>query len=296
MKKKIWLLAAAAVLMLGPAASAQTMSGTWAQPLEGRRFETMRALAHYLDAAAQDARAGAVRARRRGTAAERRAIAAVRDFASRAESFHTRMDDYELSHFELPDEVDDLTVRARRVSGVVREDSAYQNTYDDWDNVMDALDRMRRLLNGEDVDIPDARDEYGDYERDYGYLRRGTGEDDQAAALSDTQLQQLRDLARDLERQAESALQTADRSTSRYGRASGILNDLRGFVDSARDLSLRTDRGDLTAQEATALVDGLTQNARELERRMRDARAFADAWAAWTRVIETLDRMGSLVR
>jgi len=294
--KKTSLLAAAAVLMLAPGASAQTVSGTWAQPLEGRRFETMRALAHYLDATAQDARARAVRARRRGTAAERRTIAAVRDFAGRAESFHARMDDYELSHFELPDEVDDLTVRARRVSGVVREDSAYQNTYDDWDNLMDALDRMRRLLNGEDVDIPDARDEYGDYERDYGYLRRGTGEDDQATDLSDTQLQQLRDLARDLEQQAESALQTADRSTSRYGRASGILNDLRGFVDSARDLSLRTDRGDLTAQEATALVDGLTQNARELERRMRDARAFADAWADWARVIETLDRMAVLVR
>ena len=295
MKKKIWLLAAAAVLMFAPGASAQTVSGTWAQPLEGRRFETMRALAHYLDATAQDARAGAVQARRRGTAAERRTIAAVRDFASRAESFHARMDDYELSHFELPDEVDDLTVRARRVSGLVREDSAYQNTYEHWDNVMGALDRMRRLVNGEDVDIPDARDEYGDYERDYGYLRR-TGRDDQVSDLSDTQLQQLRDLARDLEQQAESALQTADRSTSRYGRASGILNDLRGFADSTRDLSLRTGRGDLTSQEAAARVDGLMQDARELERRMRDARAFADAWAGWTRVIETLDRMSILVR
>src|SRR5207244_13054208 len=87
-------------------ASAQTVWGTYEQPLEGRRFETMRALAHYLDEAAQDALAGTLQTRRRGSPTDRRYITAVRDFARQAESLHTRMDDYAASQFDVPDDVD----------------------------------------------------------------------------------------------------------------------------------------------------------------------------------------------
>jgi hypothetical protein len=289
-------LAAAAVLMLVPGASAQTAWGPWGRPLEGRRFETMRALAHYLDAAAQEAQAGLVQARRRRAAADRRYVTALQDLARRADDFHARMDDYESAPFDPRGDVDDLTDRAQRVSQLVRQAGAPQHTYDDWNKVRDSLDRMRRLLNGEDVDVPAARDEYGDYERDYAYLRRGAGGSDRAGALNGTRLQQFRDMARDLDEQAASALRTADRSTSRYGRAQGILTDLRGFAERSRELSLRTGRGELASQDAAPLVDGLTQDARELDRRMRDTWAFADAWGDWKRVIETLDRMGGLVR
>ena len=89
-------LAAASVVALAAGAdtaSAQTVWGTYEQPLEGRRFETMRALAHYLVEAAQDALAGTLQTRRRGSPTDRRYITAVRDFARQAESLHTRMDD-----------------------------------------------------------------------------------------------------------------------------------------------------------------------------------------------------------
>jgi hypothetical protein len=279
------------------AASAQVVWGTYEQPLEGRRFETMRALAHHLDEAAQDALAGIVQARRRGTAADRRYITAVRDFARRAENFHTRMDDYESSAFDIPDEVDYLTTRARRVNQLVRQVAAYQGTYDDWTNVVEVLSRMRRLLNGEDVEVPPAHDEYGDYDRDYGYLGGGPGRSGGGSALSGTSLQQFRDLARDLDAQSSRALQAAERSTSRYGRAQAVLTDLRGFAQRARDLRTRVDGSNrVVTRDVAPLVEELAQDARALDRRMRDSRVFPDSWDEWSGVIAGLDRMAVIVR
>lgn len=289
-------LVTVATLVVGAGvASAQVVGGTYEQPLEGRRFETMRALSHYLDEAAQDALAGIVQARRRGTAADRRSITAVRDFARRAENFHTRMDDYEYSNFDIPDEVDYLTIRARRVNQLVRQVSAYQGTYDDWTNVVEVLSRMRKLLNGEDVEVPPAHDEYGDYDRDYGYL--GGGSSGGGSALSGTRLQQFRDLARDLDVQSSRALQAAERSASRYGRARAVLTDLGSFAQRARDLRARVDGSNrVVTRDVAPLVEELAQDARALDQRMRDSRVFPDAWDEWSAVIAGLDRMAIIVR
>jgi hypothetical protein len=206
------------------------------------------------------------------------------------------MDDYQYTSFDIPDEVDYLTARARRVSALVRQASAYQGTTDDWTRVTDVLGRMRRLLDGEDVDVPDIRDEYGDYDRDYGYLGRRSGGYDRPGILTGTQLQQFRDLASQVQQQAASALRTAEQSTSRYGRAQGIITELRGFADRAQELSYRTGRGEMPSADVATLVDGLLQDARDLDRRMRETRAFPDAWADWTGVIQTLDRASRIVR
>jgi hypothetical protein len=279
------------------AASAQVVWGTYEQPLEGRRFETMRALSHYLDEAAQDALAGVVQARRRGTPADRRYITAVRDFARRAENFHTRMDDYEYSAFDIPDEVDYLTARARRVNQLVRQVAAYQGTYDDWSSVVEVLSRMRKLLNGEDVEVPPAHDEYGDYDRDYGYLGGGSVSTGGGNALSGARLQQFRDLARELDAQSSRALEAAERTASRYGRAQAVLTDLRGFVQRARDLRTRVDGTNrVVTRDMAPLVEELAQDARALDRRMRDSRVFPDSWDEWSGVIAGLDRMAVIVR
>ena len=292
-------------------ASAQTVWGTYDQPLEGRRFETMRALAHYLDEAAQDALAGTVQARRRGTPADRRYITAVRDFARQAESFHTRMDDYDVSPFEVPDEVDYLAARARRVSQLVRGVGAYQGTYDDWNSVTDTLGRMRRVLNGEDVEVPPAHDEYGDYNRDYGYLGRGgtadrgivtTGRTDtyggtySGAALTGARLQQFRDLAHQLDTSASRTLVAAERGAPSDDRARGILADLRHFAEQARNLHDRSDANELAPREIGGIIDHLREDARLADRNMRNARAFSDAWDEWSRTIDVLNRMADLMR
>src|SRR2546426_11508579 len=80
--KRIGLAAVAVAALAAGAgrASAQTVWGTYEQPLEGRRFETMRALAHYLDEAAQDALAGTVQAPPPRPPAGRRHITARPDF------------------------------------------------------------------------------------------------------------------------------------------------------------------------------------------------------------------------
>jgi len=291
-------------------ASAQTVWGTYDQPLEGRRFETMRALAHYLDEAAQDALAGTVQARRRGTPADRRYITAVRDFARQAESFHTRMDDYDVSPFEVPDEVDYLAARARRVSQLVRGVGAYQGTYDDWNSVTDTLSRMRRVLNGEDVEVPAAHDEYGDYNRDYGYLGRGgtadrgtvtTGRTDTyggypGTTLTGARLQQFRELAHQLDTSASRTLAAAERGAPNDDRARGILADLRHFAEQARNLHDRSDANEVAPREIGGIIDHLREDARLADRNMRDARAFSDAWDEWSRTIDVLNRMADLMR
>jgi hypothetical protein len=307
-------LAAAAVAALATGAdraSAQTVWGTYEQPLEGRRFETMRALAHYLDEAAQDALAGTVQARRRGTPADRRYITAVRDFARQAEAFHTRMDDYDGAQFEVPDEVDFLTVRARRVNQLVRRASTYQATYDDWKRVIDTLGLMRRALNGEEVEVPAAHDEYGDYDRDYGYLGRGgnadrgtvtTGRTDtyggtySRTTLTGARLQQFRELAHQLDTSARQTLTAAERNAPNNDRARSILADLRHFAEQARSLHDRSDANDVAPREIGGIIDHLLEDARLADRNMRDARAFSDTWDEWARTIDVLNRMANLMR
>ena len=78
---RIPALAVAGFVLAGTSASAQVRYGTYDQPLEGQRYDTMRALAHYLDETAQDALQGATQDARYGTAAQRRVVTTVRAFA-----------------------------------------------------------------------------------------------------------------------------------------------------------------------------------------------------------------------
>ena len=306
LKQSCLISAGASFLIVGlsaASASPQVVSGTYEQPLEGRRYETMRALAHYLDEAAQDALAGVVEARRRGTPADRRYIAGVRDFARRAEDFHQRMDDYEAQAFDIPDEVDYLTARARRVNQQLRQARVYSNTYDDWTNVVEVLNRMRRLLNGENVEVPPAHDEYGDYNRDYGSLRGGgtsgrdnPGYDTGGSTLRGARLQQFRELAHQLDTNATRALQAAERNASNSDRARTILADLRHFADQARDLHGRADANEVATRDIQPIVTHLLEDARLADRSMRDSRVYSDAWDEWGRTIDTLNQMADLLR
>jgi hypothetical protein len=216
-----------------------------------------------------------------------------------------------VSPFDVPDEVDYLTARARRVSQLVRQVGAYQGTYDDWKRVIDTLGLMRRALNGEDVEVPAAHDEYGDYDRDYGYLGRGgnadrgtvtTGRTDTyggtyaGAALTGARLQQFRELAHQLDTSARQTLAAAERSAPNNDRARSILADLRHFAEQARSLHDRSDANEVAPREIGPIVDHLLEDARLADRSMRDARAFSDAWDEWSRTMDVLNRMASLLR
>jgi len=118
------------------------------RPLMGRRYETMRSLAHDLDERAEHA-ANQARgeARHRGRNA-RRFLDDMNHFARRADDFHERMDRYRDSPWDVANEVAHLDRDARDVNRAIRDARVFERTYDDWDAVLDVLNRMNRVMAG----------------------------------------------------------------------------------------------------------------------------------------------------
>jgi hypothetical protein len=304
MKVKNSLLAAGAGLILlgsaAPIASAQTdVYGTRQRPLEGRRYETMRALAHYLDETTQAALQTAVEDGRRG-AQGRRVLSLVRDFARRADQFHGLMDNYQAGRADIPPRVIDLITRARRVNDRMGNSYVTRGTRLDWVNVVDVLDRMKRLMGGEDVQVPMAHGGFEDYDRDYGPfggVDRVGGTGGSAFELSGSQLEDFRRLAHDLDTNALRAHQIAETSRANYTpRQDEFLLDLRRFAERAHDVHVRADAGRVNRREMAPIVNQLLQDARATDRSLRDTRVFPQVWEQWAQTIDVLNRMADLVR
>jgi len=278
--KTLFLVATgAAGVLLGPslrAASAETPYGTRDRSLEGQRYEKLRALARHLDATARGALEGASDDAQHGTSSEARFLSSIRAFARSADAFHGMMDDYRTLPFDVPTQVDDLTTRARRVNGDIRSARALENTYDDWEAVLEVLERMRLLLGGRDVEVPAAH---------------------VVAALSGSRLQEFRQLAHDVHISATLAHETAKRDRGDYlDRGQQFVAELHYFAAQSRDLHSRADAGQVNPQQIGPIVDRLLEDARGADRRMRDARAFTSVWHDSGRTITILQRMASLVR
>lgn len=304
MNAKISFLAVSAGLILvGPAVqtvSAQSVIyGTRNRPLEGRRYETMRALAHYLDQTAQSAMQTAVADARRG-ASERRLLPLIRDFARRADEFHARMDNYEATRRDVPPQVTDLIMRARRVNERLGGTYLATTTREDWTNVVEVLDRMKRLMAGEDVQVPPAHAGFEDYDRDYGMfggVRRTGDEGASVLGLSGSRLEDFRRLAHDLDQSALRSHQIAETNRANYTtRQQEFLSDLRRFAERAHDVHERADAGDVNPREMGPIVNRLLQDARATDRSLRDTRVFPQVWDEWARTIDVLNRMADIVR
>ncbi|MEO6323817.1 MAG: hypothetical protein ABIT01_10910, partial [Thermoanaerobaculia bacterium] len=156
-----FLAAGAACIILvggGVASSASAQSfqfriGTRSRPLQGRSFETMRALSHYLDQLAEHAAEEAQQNTHHGSRGEASAIEAMTDFATHTSDFHERMDNYLSDPWDLPTEIRDLDRRARRVNIRLQRGHFFEHVTSDWYQVLDTLERMKRVLYGQDVDI-----------------------------------------------------------------------------------------------------------------------------------------------
>lgn len=162
------LLAAAAILGLtvaGPvitSASAQIYSGNNRRTnLEGDRFETMRSLAHFLDEGTQftleEATDALANSRNRN---DRALVSALQRLADRTSAFHDRLDSYEANPWDVDTDVRSLLTEARRVNSRMRRINAVSNLYDDCAAVVADVNRMQRLLAGEDVQVPSAHAEW----------------------------------------------------------------------------------------------------------------------------------------
>jgi hypothetical protein len=282
MERPTTLLAAAAaagVFLTGGflrAATAEVDTGTRARQLLGARYETMLALAHYLDVTAQGALEGAGDEVRRGSPSGARFLSAIRAFAGETADLHRAMSERQATSVELPTLVASLTHRARLLNGRMRSARALAGTYDEWEAVSDVLGRMSLLLAGEDVEVPTA------------YV---------VPALAGQRLLQLRQLASDLEVSATRAHDRASRAVTDYReRGEQFLGELRHFAGQSRDLHVQADVGDVDPQRIGPLVDQLLEEARQADRRMRDAEVFTEVWDDSGRTITILQRMASLLR
>ena len=151
--------AAAGVFLTGGfarTASAELDPGIRAHQLLGARYDTMLALAHYLDATAQGALEGADDEVRRGSPSDARFLSTIRSFAGSTRDLKRTMRERQATSVELPSQVADLTRRADLLDGQIRSAHAFASTYDEWDAVADVLSRMTALLAGEDVEVPTA--------------------------------------------------------------------------------------------------------------------------------------------
>jgi hypothetical protein len=265
--------------------------GTRKHPLEGRRYETMRGLAEYLDQAARAAVDGANRSGTDRRPSEGKVLSSIRAFGRRADGFHRMTDDYQASLFDVPELVEDLSKRARSVNGRLRSARVLESTYADWDAVLDVLARMRQLLAGGEVEVPMAR---ADWHLEDEVAGSGQG---WLSMLSVERRHEFRQLAGSLHRSAKRAHHGAKRTARQHpDGAQASVDALRQFVDQARALRERTAVGQVDPRLVGPVVSQLLEDARRTDRSLRDGQRFRPVWPEWGRTIILLEQMDRLVR
>jgi hypothetical protein len=260
-----------------PAAPVETQQGTSQMPLEGQRLQTLRALAQHLEATARGALEGAADdAQREPSSSDARFLPSVRTFAREVAEFQRMLENYATSPFEVPAQLANLTARGQHAYDRIRSAHALESTYDDWDAMLDVLQRMRLLLGGRAVDVPVAH---------------------VVTALSGPRLHEFRQLAQDVDSSATRAHDRAKRDLRDYPqRGEQFLGELNYFAAQSRDLESRAKAAQVNPQQIGPIVNRLLEEARQADRRMRDARVFTSVWDDSGRTITILYRMASLVR
>jgi hypothetical protein len=258
------LLAPAAVRAQGPDAASAA------------RQRTLRALAAYLDDTAQGLLEGASDSLLHGMTAEARFVSSIRAFARSARDLRTDVDGDVLSRADLDARLSALTEVARALDERLRAAGVLAGTRAEWDAVRDVLERMRALLAGGQVAVPEA------------YV---------VPALSGERLERFRGLAAAVEAAAAEGYALArDKAGSYPSRGTQFVGELRYFAAATRDLRARA-AGPLVSQKAIGpAVDGLLAEAREADGRMRAALVFKEVWDLSSRIVDTLQQMARLVR
>lgn len=144
--------------------------------LQGRRYESIKSLAHELDDRAQrTADQASYAGSGRGPYSDRKLYDVIDDFTRRARGFHARMDHYADSPWDVRSEVEKLDDSARRVDKRLRRSPAYDMVANEWAGAMSTLNRMHEILaRGEDYRYRDDdryRRDDDRYRRDDRYPR-----------------------------------------------------------------------------------------------------------------------------
>lgn len=271
--KMSWLSAAGLGVLLaaGSPAPAQTQRnsiqyGRGDRRIEGERFNTMRALAHRLDEAAQrTVRVAGDTPQERNGRMKQRFLWAINDFSRQASSFHERMDQYQIQPWDVADEVSYLDQRAGSVNTQIRGARAFPETYRDWAEVTNSLDLMSRVLRGQTVSVPAASDrEYRPFDSAQSYSN-GQHHPDSGLSASDapydphyaprSSLIALQDDLVVLDDDLSLVSNRNPRYAEFHRRADGVRRDVIVLVDQMRQHS----RGHDGVTGGSAEVDALRQ-------------------------------------
>jgi hypothetical protein len=295
---KSWLAALTVAAPLLAIACGTTYSPTPGEyptgDLEGSRYETMRVLSERLVERLEGLR-DELRTTR-NTQAETREFT---DLVERARRFRDRMQDYSNPHRYVRADVEELDRLARDYDDRTRNVSASTRAVQYWDGVQDVIDRMRRLLAGENVDVP-PRDtgSYPTYPTSPTYPTYPTSPSGSyGSVLSGSALDDFRRTAHEIVVRATLARDSAERSGSAYSEsARRALADMSYVVSGARDRETRASASSVDRRDMRTNVDRLLEDARRIDRSMRDTNVYSGAWTDWAEVIRMLQRLSDIVR
>jgi hypothetical protein len=297
---KSWLAALTVVAPLLAVACGTTYSSPPPEyptgDLEGSRYETMRVLSERLSERLELLR-DELRATR-NTQAETSELATL---VERARRLRDRMQDYSNPYRSVRTDVDELDRLARDYDDRTRNVSASSRAVQLWDGVRDVIDRMRRVLAGENVDVPprDTGSSYPTYPTSPTsptYPTYPTGPS-YGTVLSGSALEDFRRSAHEIVVRATLARDSAERAGGAYNdSARRVLADMSYFVSGARDLESRATASSVDRRDVRTYVDRLLEDARRIDRDMRGSSLYSGAWTDWGEVIRMLQRMSDIVR
>jgi hypothetical protein len=287
---KSWLAALTVAAPLLAVACGTTYSPTPGEypagDLEGSRYETMRVLSERLVERLEGLR-DELRTTR-NTQAETREFT---DLVERARRFRDRMQDYSNPHRYVRADVEELDRLARDYDARTRNVSASTRAVQYWDGVQDVIDRMRRLLAGENVDVP-PRDTGSSYPTYPTYPTSPSG-----SILTGSGLDDFRRTAHEIVVRATLARDSAERAGGAYSESGRRAHaDMSYVVSGARDLETRASASSVDRRDVRTNVDRLLEDARRVDRSMRDTNVYSGAWTDWAEVIRLLQRLSDVVR
>jgi hypothetical protein len=259
--------------------------------LEGSRYETMRVLAGRLVDRLQG-----TRDELRITREAESEMSTLASLIEKARRFRDSLENYSNPPRYVRDDVNELDRIARDLESRTRNVQVSTRAYDNWRGALDVIDRMQRLLAGQDVDIPPASGPSGGSTYPTYPTYPSTG-GTYGSVLTGTALEDFRRSAHEIVVRGTLARDTAERSGTIYNDSDRrVLSDLSYFLSQARDLDSRALATSVDRRDVRPLVERLSDDARRLDSAMRVSSAFSRTNADWAEVMRGVQRLLDLTR
>ncbi|MBC8647852.1 MAG: hypothetical protein H7X85_11855 [Thermoanaerobaculia bacterium] len=283
---RILTLFAAAALSLAAPAAMQARDVRYREregTLSRAGYDRMRQMSQQLDALARQANDHARNDQSDQYRRDTKFLRSVDEFARSAAQFRRRMNEYRTRQWNVDEELGRLIGDARNVQKRIRRARfADTHTREDWDRVVDLLQRMTsEYRNGTRVAVGDGRYRDDDFrDRDY---RDDAYRDDDGYYQSD-----ISQLARELDERTNRLVEVSRRSAP-FGYGYG--DALGRFAEHARDFRGRVDGGRLSQQQLQLIVRRLVEEAQQAQSDLTRPGMSREMRSEWDGAMQTLQRI-----